>query len=794
MTDRPGQSGSAQRTNEKTSAADANENEGSLFGDVGRRTYLKAGAAVTLGTAGVSASASAETRDGITFDRVLDAVDDLGMSPNGDEPIDDKLAGAWGSDTLIEFPAGEYLVTRELRTNNVSNFGLVGATGDRSDVEFVFPSGYNDRFLNIRFGKNWLIGDFTIQQSDDKETGVSCSFGPDDNATFRNFEIAGYNPRNKQRGLGFIVYSEDGEATIENYVRTGKSAVGDYPSGTQALLVPTQHVGTVTIRDAHIENAGENGIYASRCPGDVKIEGGYFANNDIASVRIAGEGSYVKGASFVVDTDNANVSGEFYNPGGLWIESGSKGYLGGVVEDCDFEMLSTDMSRGLLRVQTTAGDVEIKNCRFRNETRWGTIVGEKPSGVSGSGPLTVRNCSIVGGASDPTVGAIHLEGRDDSLVEECCIQMDGENHGVVVENASGCAVRRSTINVNGKTIHSPGSSVATSGISESGSCPAPSVGSSDSGSKSSSDSSSDSGSDSSQTETETETATETETETETETATETESNESTATETESNESTATATETETETATETESNESTTTETESNESTATETESNESTTTESESNKSTETATETETSTSTDDESSSSSSSETGDSKGDSSEKTHTILIQGEELSPYEFTVSGDVSFDPGWGNEDRIDGSTVSGVLAGGGDRYRFSGEITSFDVDGSPDVYVDGTSVDSSSLPSGSKEPKLSNRIIVKSDDFAPYELEVDGDIAIDPKWGDEDKTDDSSVSSVLAGGGDAFLFSGTITRFEHEGEVDVTVNGESVDSSNVVGCGDD
>lgn len=798
--------------------------KGGFLDRVNRRSYLKAGAATAVGTVGLSTNVAAETRDGISFNGVVDAVDDLGMDPNGNEPIDDKLDRAWGSGTLIEFPAGQYLVTRSHNWYNDSNIGMVGATGDRSDVEFVFPEGYNDRFLNVRKGRNWLFGDFTVQQTNDNVTGVSCSFGPNDNATIQNLEIAGYNPRSKQRGMGFIVYDADGEATIDNYVRTGESAVGDYPTGTQALLVPSQHVGTLTIRDAHIENAGENGIYASRCPGDVRIEGGYFANNDIASVRIAGEGSSVRGATFLVDTDNTNNTGDYFNAGGLWIESGSRGYLGGFVEDCDFIMESANNSRGLLRVQTTAGNVSIRNCRFRNETRWGTIVAESPSRVSGSAPIQVENCSITGGSSSPTKGGIDITGRDGSEVSECCISMEGQQNGVVIEGANNCTVRRSTIDVNGQAIATPGSSVATSGISHSGSCPLPSDSGTGSGGSNGTDSDTSSSDETDSEDTTTE-----------ESSDEGGSSAGTSGGSGSDGGSSGSSEEmrtillrspdlspyafevsgdlEIDAAYGTEDSVEGSTARGlvagggdrfrfTGEITSFTIEGSPTVVVDGE---------EVDPSSLGDGSSSSEAEASSDEDAGDSAtdgDGTHTLLIRGDTFSPYEFTVSGDVSFNPAWGTDDRIDGSTVRGLLAGGGDAYEFTGEITSFTIEGSPEVLIDGDRVDPAKLESTSVDSsgssdstesaeqsadELSNHVLIRSDQFAPYELEVDGDIAIDPDWGTEDSVDGSTATGMLSGGGDAFRFSGTITRFDYEDEVTVDLNGESVSPDDLVGRGD-
>jgi len=66
-------------------------------------------------------------------------------------------------------------------------------------------------------------------------------------------------------------------------------------------------------------------------------------------------------------------------------------------------------------------------------------------------------------------------------------------------------------------------------------------------------------------------------------------------------------------------------------------------------------------------------------------------------MAPYELEVGGDVAFDPNYGTEDEITDGSASGVLVGGADAYRFSGEITDFEIGDEAEVYVNGKEVSS-------------------------------------------------------------------------------------------------
>lgn len=99
----------------------------------------------------------------------------------------------------------------------------------------------------------------------------------------------------------------------------------------------------------------------------------------------------------------------------------------------------------------------------------------------------------------------------------------------------------------------------------------------------------------------------------------------------------------------------------------------------------------------------------------------------GSNVIYYEFSVSGEiepssesggapiadryVSFnDDTPGREgDRISGQTARGAVAGGGDAYRFSGDIVSFEIDGGAQVYLNGEQVNPDDLGSddGADDP---------------------------------------------------------------------------------------
>lgn len=327
--------------------------------------------------------------------------DDLGCDPTGNSPCDDALETAVESEHRLEFPPGQYRFELDHRFEGVDGLELVGTGEDRSDVEFVFPSGYSGIVLGLWYGRGWRLGNFTVQQSMDRRTGVGIELVPMDDLHVWDVEIGGFSPYNHlggQRGLYCDVLEPDGVAVIDRYIHRDPSHVGNYPQGTQAFLADEYHRGTLYCRDWHLENCGENGIYASQTPGDVRVEGGVFRNNEVASIRVCGEGSYIRGASVTVDTEEAHPRnrGQFQNVRGIWWESGTFAKSGGSIENCELSMQSAPLSQGLVRIERTAGAVSLRNCQVQNRTPWATIDVIEPNRIVSRGPVefTAEGLSI----------------------------------------------------------------------------------------------------------------------------------------------------------------------------------------------------------------------------------------------------------------------------------------------------------------------------------------------------------------------------------------------------------------
>lgn len=410
-----------------------NENRAETTGSrFDRREYLQMAGAATATATGFSLASgratAATTRYGITFDRVLDAVDDLGMDPNGNDPIDDELDFRDG--TLIEFPPGTYLVGNKQYENGLNRWGIRGTGASRSDVRFVPPDGNTQKLFQINgYGfrddcTDILVENVTFDQSATTSTAASNQFYVKDGLEIHDVETYGYNPTRAEandphgqeiNGLYLMIYDSNGTGVVENYRYVGETTVVDYPENATGIAAYRDHAGTLYVRDCNIENRGEHAIYASKCSGGIRVEGGTFKNCANTNMRISGSGSYLKNATVGIDRDRSyfveNDTGQEKSGRGMWWEAGDVGKTGGYIENCDFVLDTNLTTPGLIRVEGTAGAMEIRDTRIQNNSSESTntvFVQEIGTGPGGATPPTphdveITNCSFTGSSPSPAV-------------------------------------------------------------------------------------------------------------------------------------------------------------------------------------------------------------------------------------------------------------------------------------------------------------------------------------------------------------------------------------------------------
>jgi hypothetical protein len=280
---------------------------------------LGAGATVGTGlTAAAGRTAAATSRNGISFDVTYDAVDDLGMDPDGNTPVNDAIERAFADNALVEVPPGQYLVDAPVFAQGRA--GFLGTGGSRADASFtvapgtagatfVFEGG-EGFFENVSFDQGWNW---------DKLVSLIMRGG---DWQFRQCDILGTEPNPAEMGDAVTSLFQSGNADgisvlLDDVRKTGPANIGDYPDGRTALIAG--HGTDVTVRNCDIRNTTNgSGLYLNNTSGDVLVENNYFENCVHSAIRVNGSNATVRNNAVVVDP-----FGEYGNPDNRWTSTNS---------------------------------------------------------------------------------------------------------------------------------------------------------------------------------------------------------------------------------------------------------------------------------------------------------------------------------------------------------------------------------------------------------------------------------------------------------------------------------------
>lgn len=489
-----------------------------------RRTYLEGVGATTAAAVAVStgSDAAAVTTDaaaptdhhGIEFDQVVNAVDDLGMDPDGDEPIDDALEGAMEDGTLVEFPPGDYRFRRRFVEHDLVRWGLRGLGQDKRDVRFFETGDRPDEEVqfavigNLDTARDILFENVTFDQGTPEEGGgnLGLSLSVDDGLEIHDVAFDGFNPSKDTAGdregdtreLAIAIESEDGVGHVEGVERTGGSEMyphGSYPGpGNSSIVgVGTDHVGTVYFRDCHFENGGTHAMYATNHTGAVRVENCFVKNTNLVGLRVGGPDSWIRDCRIVIDTENAEADppnrhgqkggqdeGPLFdtNLGIFWQSYNDQ--TGGLIEDTDIVCKSYGESCVLLDLDGSNGAVTLRNVNLYNEAdgakvfraldpaEGGKFLDTPPDRPWG---LTIEDLTVVD-RSTGDLPAMEIRNRPGTTIDGLCLTTTGRD-GLRIEDSDDVTVRDAAIDAAGEATSFANSDVTTETLSRSADCSVP---------------------------------------------------------------------------------------------------------------------------------------------------------------------------------------------------------------------------------------------------------------------------------------------------------------------------------
>lgn len=451
-----------------------------------RRSYIKLTGALVGGSvlgATQVGRASGQTHHGITFDNVVDAVADLGCDPNGNEDVTSKVESAIDGNTLVEFPSGTYRWDGSISTN-VDRIGLRGKT---DKVRFKFPSGYNEFFVNTTCDQA-LFKNFDVDiRADQTATGIRIN--SDSGFHAENIEHIGrgiVDSNEVTRCWQVRVNDPNSTGVIKDFVAKKGSAWAHYKGGDGRVGISVYGgEGTVKIVDCHLEEFGNNGIYASRTLSAVQVIGGVYRNNNVCGARISGKGSYVEGATIEVDPEKYSgphtLEDDSFTMRGVLFEQGNDSTggqfddPGGAIRNTEITIQENPTTGSAIEVWTGGRTLNVKNTRIvHNNDGAPAVLREKRTSQGSHDPspeprwLRMNRVEILGSASEgPSVLAEEANG---SRIQNSYIEQSGSGReGVVFSNSGDTLVKNTTIKVEGKAVRLNSSSGKSTNVSNSGS-------------------------------------------------------------------------------------------------------------------------------------------------------------------------------------------------------------------------------------------------------------------------------------------------------------------------------------
>lgn len=330
-----------------------------------------------------SVKESSRSVDESNYSNVVDIVE-AGADNTGKESILSTLNRVGNDNTLVRFPAGEYLIDGQFRIANYSQFGMVG---EDATIRVASTNGYTFKLGTHQYPVGDLaVEGFTIDISGTNTGGRMFELQAADSLYAGDITFEGKHDTSSKGPMLAGMQTNGGEGLVENVdLSDGGEEVSGGRGGT-GLLVSHYHQGTITLRNITVGPFPDNGIYCSNgdssANGSVHVEGGRFVNTNVAGVRLAGDGSSINGATFVYDQ---NISG-FGGQRPIRLDDGANLEVGNV----NIEM-SIDQTEAI-RVMSGVDSASISNVDM--DLTSGVRDGISVTG--GAGPVETSGLSVSG--------------------------------------------------------------------------------------------------------------------------------------------------------------------------------------------------------------------------------------------------------------------------------------------------------------------------------------------------------------------------------------------------------------
>lgn len=374
------------------------------------------------------------------FDSVTDLTE-VGADPSGTEPIDAIVEEHAADGRLLHLPAGEYRLDDGIGLSGLERFGIAGdgativPTADQISTVLYLNADGPVHVENVAF-------DLRASDADPRVVNVR---GPDD-VVLRDLTVRG----TLGGGNGAIridVTDPDGSGRIERLRLPDGSVAGERVTG---CYVGDTNEGEILFKDCHIEGFSDNGLYADPTTGRMTVEGGYFANNGIANVRVKA-GSVVRNVHVRCDS----AARDFENMRGIWLTNHEPDADAEppLVENCRVEMQEATYSDGAIGLTSELPGMRLRNTEIRVDVDnahgvWAEVPYEEVGNGTG---LECTGVSITGDAESGF--GIKIDGRDGCVLEDIEVtHSSADRNGIGFQRSQGNVLRNARLNVGGVPI------------------------------------------------------------------------------------------------------------------------------------------------------------------------------------------------------------------------------------------------------------------------------------------------------------------------------------------------------
>jgi len=367
-----------------------------------------------------------------SYETVVNMVADAGADPEGNESIVPILANQAGNDTLLYFPEGRYLMDGMWTLREFTNLGIVGDGATivprNGYTGYLFVLGYAHKSATDLLVEG-LEFDFTADETNPRPLQAQV----EDNLVVRDVAASGTSGTAR-----FDVTTEGGSGVVERL----RLPDGGRDPNRVGVLVGPENVGEITFRKCHVEGFPGNGLYASPSNGPIHVEGGFYANNAIASVRVSSPAT-VRDVHVRCDRAPEN----FENMRGIRLRNGDSV----LVENCTVEMMDVTYSEGAIVIGRMMESATIRNIDITLSADEVPAIHAKSPTNTEHAAIECRDISVSGEAAKGST--VEIVDRDDCVLDNVSIEQTGDDRdGIHMIRSTESVLRSSAIDVTGRPL------------------------------------------------------------------------------------------------------------------------------------------------------------------------------------------------------------------------------------------------------------------------------------------------------------------------------------------------------